>query len=172
MTTEPVARTTYSRSQMALHWLVVAGVLFQIAFHDFIVESRAVVAAGLPVSPVEASMALAHMISGSLIGMAVAARLALRRLQGVPPHQQGKSALSARLADAMHFGLYAALAAMVVTGWITASGLANLGGVHFAINVTMVLMIFGHAGAAFWNQFVLKDGTLSRMLPKWRAPVE
>lgn len=163
-----VAPTAYSRSQVALHWLVALGVVIQIGIHDFIVEERAALAAGQPVSDFARAMANAHIAIGLLVGVAVAARLVLRWRHGAPTHRAGKSRVSARLADAMHFGLYAALVAMVLTGIATASGLANLAGLHLAIDLAMVAMIIGHAGAAFWNQFILRDGTLTRMLPARR----
>lgn len=159
-----LAPATYSRLQIILHWVVAVGILLQIALHEFIVEQRASLARGEVVSDLQNIMASAHIATGLLIGLAVIARLILRWKRGVPPHPAGKSHLTTRLADAMHYGLYAALIGMVLTGIITASGLANLSGVHLAINLTMVVMILLHAAAALFNQFVLRDGTLMRML--------
>lgn len=159
-----VAPATYSRLQIALHWIVVVGVILQIALHEFIVGARASLERGETVGPVEGVMAGFHVFTGLVIGLAVIARLVLRWRRGVPAHPADKSALANRLADAMHFGLYAALLAMVLTGLITVSGLANLGGVHLAIDLVMVVMILGHTAAALYGQFIRRDGTLRRML--------
>jgi cytochrome b561 len=159
-----IAPTTYSRLQIALHWFVVVGVVLQIALHEFIVTTRASLARGEAVSSFDTGMASFHIITGLLIGLAVLVRLVLRWYRGVPPHPVGKSPLANRLADLMHFGLYAALLAMVLTGLATAAGIPNLAGIHLAINLVMVAMILGHTAAAFWGQLVRRDGTLRRMM--------
>jgi len=41
--------------------------------------------------------------------------------------------------------------------------------VHESLNWTMVALVAGHVGAALYHQFVLRDGTLRRMVPVARA---
>ena len=54
---------------------------------------------------------------------------------------------------------------MGVRGGLTWNGIAPLGDLHFAINILLFVLALAHAGAALFNQFVRKDGTLRRVLP-------
>ncbi|MCZ4347033.1 cytochrome b/b6 domain-containing protein [Devosia neptuniae] len=157
--------SNYSKAQIALHWVVVLGVIFQIAFHEFIVEAMQAFERGESVGTLGTVMAYAHVASGSLIFLAVVTRIVLRIRRGVPDHAPSTPALAARLSSLMHNGLYAVLLAMVVTGGMTFNAVADLGRVHWALNIALVVMIAGHVAAALWNQYVRKDGTLARMIP-------
>jgi len=162
--------SSYSKAQIALHWFVVLGVMFQIAFHEFMVEAMQAFKRGETVDTLGTVMAYAHATSGSLIFLAVIARIVLRIRRGVPDHAPGTPALTARLASLMHGALYAVLLAMVVTGGMTFNGVADLGQVHWALNIALVILIAGHIAAAIWNQYVRKDGTLARMIPALDKP--
>lgn len=102
-----------------------------------------------------------------MILLAVIARLILRWRLGTPGHAPGTPALQARIASIMHAALYGLLLAMVVTGMLTWNGIASLGSVHFAINIVLFFAALAHAGAAIFNQFIRKDGTLARMRPRF-----
>lgn len=163
MTTAP---TAYRSAQIWLHWIVVLGVIFQIGFHESIVSVLSAHGAGRTPAAADVAWARVHVSVGSLILLAVIARLALRRRYGAPGHSPGTSVLQARIASAMHGTLYALLLAMVVTGILTWNGIAPLGGLHFGINIALFFAALGHALAAIFNQFVRKDGTLTRMVPR------
>lgn len=157
---------TFRPSQIWLHWVVVVGVIVQIGFHDAIVD---VVDAGVngrvPASS-DVIGAWVHVGVGSVIFAAVIARLVLRWRFGAPEHAPGTPPTRAIIASAMHLGLYGLLLAMGVTGALTWSGVAPLGRVHFAINIVLFFASLAHALAAIFNQFVRKDGTLARMMPR------
>lgn len=98
------------------------------------------------------------------------------------PQAQGATAVLARLG---HWGLYlcmllvpmSALALMVGNGYgvrffgheLVARGgdkvewLATLGGFHSPLALLFLALILGHAGAALYHHFVLRDDTLKRM---------
>lgn len=160
--TPPIA---YRPAQIALHWFVMLGVIVQIAIHEPMVRETTAQYAGATPDPADATLAMAHGVLGTLIFGAVLARLYLRRRNGVPGHAPGTSAAQAMLAELVHNALYVCLLAMGVTGMVTRAGAANLGNLHFYINVTMFALILLHAGAALYNQFVRKDDTLVRMIP-------
>lgn len=151
--------TRYSSAQIVLHWFTLLGVVIQIAIHEPIVRQTTALAAGLAPDPADAPMALAHASLGTVVFVGVLARLWLRFRHGAPEHAPG---LQGRIAATMHWSLYVLLLAMGVTGMATRAG-ADLGQVHFALSVALVLLVVLHAAAAVFNQVVRKDGTLDRM---------
>ncbi|UWQ96751.1 cytochrome b/b6 domain-containing protein [Rhodobacteraceae bacterium M385] len=156
---------TYRPSQIALHWVVVLGILVQWIANEQIV--RVVEAMQTGVTPVSAdvTMAWVHVSVGSLIFLAVLARLFLRYRYGVPGHAPGTPKAQALIATWMHRALYAALFGMVITGGLTWNGVAPLGGIHFGLNNVLFGLAALHGAAAVFNQFIRKDGTLRRMIP-------
>lgn len=162
-TTAPTRPAAYRPSQILLHWFVLIGIVVQIAIHEPMVRQTEAVAAGLQPDPADSLLATAHATLGTAILVAVLARLWLRFRYGAPGHAPGTSPAQASAAGFVHAALYALLLGMAATGMITNAGVADLGDVHFAINVTMILLVVLHAGAALYNQFVRKDGTLARM---------
>ena len=73
--------------------------------------------------------------------------------------------MQAKIATGVHWSLYGTLIAMVITGGMTWNGDADLGYVHWLLNIVLFGLITAHAAAAMFNQFVRKDGTLARMIP-------
>ena len=159
---------TYRPAQIWLHWIVVLGVIVQIAFHDPIVAVIDALQAGQVPAAGDMTAAWVHVSVGSTILLAVIARLYLRWRYGAPGHAPGTSAMQARIASAMHVALYGLLLAMVVTGMLTWNGIAPLGQVHFGINIALFFAALAHGLAAIFNQFIRKDGTLARMIPALR----
>ncbi len=159
------APTAYRPAQIWLHWAVVAGVIFQISFNEAIVAVVNARETGQSPKEVDVTWAWVHVSVGSIILLSVLARLYLRWRHGAPGHAPGTSQAQAKIAAAVHWLLYGLLLAMVVTGLLTWSEIAPLGGVHFAINVALFFTALAHMAAAIINQFVRKDGTLSRMRP-------
>jgi cytochrome b561 len=158
----------YRPAQIALHWFVMVGVIVQIAIHEPMVRETTAQYAGVAPDPSDATLAMMHGLIGTLVFVAVLVRLWLRFRYGAPGHAQGTSSVQAAIASLVHNALYACLLAMGITGMLTRSGVANLGDLHFFINVAMFLLIVLHAGAALFNQFIRKDGTLARMIPALR----
>ena len=159
---------TYRPAQIWLHWIVVVGVIIQIAFHDPIVAVIDALQEGQTPTDADMTSAMVHVSVGSIILLAVIGRLALLWRYGKPGHPPGTTALQGRIADVMHIALYGMLLGMVVTGMLTWNGIAPLGGVHFGINVALFFAALAHGLAALFNQFVRKDGTLARMIPALR----
>ncbi|MEP0563182.1 MAG: cytochrome b/b6 domain-containing protein, partial [Paracoccaceae bacterium] len=111
------------------------------------------------------TMAWVHVGFGSTIFLAVMARLYLRYRFGARGHAPGTSPMQAKIATTVHWALYGALIGMVVTGGMTWNVVADLGYVHWLLNLVLFALITAHAAAAIFNQFVRKDGTLARMIP-------
>lgn len=158
------APDSYRPTQIILHWIVVLGVILQIAVHDQIVRVNEAQRAGLTPDAGDVPFAWMHVGVGTIVLLAVVARLYLRRKYGAPGHAPGTSPAQAKMATIMHNSLYVLLLGMVVTGMLTWNGIAPLGDVHFFINVALFFSVLAHAGAALYNQFIKKDGTMRRMM--------
>ena len=143
--------------------------VFQIAFHEPMVRATEAASTGSSIDPSDAVWASLHVVMGSLIFVAVLVRLALRLLRGAPAHPSGSGRAAELLASLVHGLLYVLLLAIVVTGTLTHNAVADLGTVHWALNVAIVILVVGHVAAAIYNQFVREDGTLGRMIPLLNA---
>lgn len=161
--------TTYRPAQIWLHWIVVIGVILQIGFNEAIVAVVDAREAGQAPADADMTWAWVHVSVGSVILLAVIARLVLRLRHGVPGHAPGTSAAQAKVATLMHNALYGLLIAMVITGMLTWNEIAPLGGLHFALSTALFFAAIAHGAAAVYNQFVRKDGTLARMIQALRS---
>lgn len=170
----------YGWVAQALHWGVVALLIVQVTLGK--------VAHGLPVGLERLVMMSRHKSLGiTILGLA-ALRLAWRWFDPPPPPPPMPrwQALAARL---NHWGLYALLFALPVTGWLTSSaanrpaswfGLFQLPDLvapdaglkeafeeahELLVNVLFALAAL-HVAAALKHQFLDRDGLLLRMLPR------
>lgn len=153
----------YRPAQIILHWAVVVGILVQFALNEPIVRVNEANRAALAPQDGDMTLALVHASVGSLVLLAILARLFLRLKYGTPGHAPGTPPQQAKIATAVHWSFYGILIAMALTGMLTWNGVLNLGDVHFYLGTALFFLILGHAGAALYNQFVRKDGTLKRM---------
>ncbi len=136
-----------------------------------------------------------HKSIGVTIFVLVALRLVWRLSGKVPPLPATLKPWERVAAYLTHYGLYAALLAMPLTGWITVSAspygiptvlygyvkLPHIGFVvasahkatieqaaswtHWGLAWTAMALVALHIGAALKHHFILKDDVLSRMLP-------
>lgn len=171
-------RTKYDGVAIALHWLtaLLVIVLFALALLWDSFDR-----------PTHRLMVGAHMSLGIILTVVIVARIVWRRLPG---HQI--SSLEAgwvgRAAKAVHYLLYVLLAAQAVLGFVTRwsegremnfFGLLIPGPFgpwdrathhmilewHEKLGWAIVIVALGHAAAALYHHFVLKDRVLRRMLP-------
>jgi superoxide oxidase len=127
-----------------------------------------------------------HFLLGSAVLLLVLPRVIWRLLGGTPP-AVSHGALLDMAAKVGHALLYFMMIAMPLTGWYAASKLGvtvNLLGfklpslaapvqgapgliadLHETGGNAILILAGLHAAAALWHQFVLKDGTLTRMSP-------
>lgn len=161
MTTSP---QTYRPAQIILHWVVFAAIWVQWLFNEPIKRTVEALQTGATPADGDMTMALVHVSFGSTILLAVLARLYLRYRYGTPEHAPGTPKMQAKIAEWMHRALYTTLICMVITGGLTWNGVADLGYVHWLLNILLFVLITTHAIAALFNQFVRKDGTMRRML--------
>lgn len=154
--------TSYSRTQIALHWTIAALVVFQILMHDGIVKVWDGRMEGmLPNQPTINP----HAVAGALILVLVLWRLVLRRRRGVPGLPEGEHPAVKALATGMHAALNLLLILMAFSGmaaWI--SGIEAIGEAHSVARGALVPLVILHILAALYHHFWLKTDVLQRML--------
>jgi cytochrome b561 len=171
-------RTHYDAVAMTLHWATVVLVLLQFATAELW---------GYFARPTRHLMIVTHMSFGILLALAVLLRIGWRL---VPAHRVRGEARGwgEHLAKTVHVLLYAMLVAQAVLGFVlrwsgdesmSFFGLAipspiapfsrpahhQVGELHEWIGWTIIALAAGHALAALYHHFVLRDAVLWRMLP-------
>ncbi|WP_439632093.1 cytochrome b [Shinella sp.] len=143
----------------------------------------------LALSPAKFELYALHKSLG-LVALALAClRLLWRLFRGAPPPVEGP-VWQRRAATAAHGLLYGLLFAMPLSGWLFNSlvgfplgffGLVDVPALSVAdpamqdmarlahrwAGYGLLALIAAHVGAALHHRFVLRDGTLERMLPSW-----
>ncbi len=162
---------------VALHWLMALMILVSLALGALVLED-------MPDDDPDKILTLgAHMAFGMTIGVLLLLRLLVRLRSRRPPLASTGNALLDRIGVWTHWGFYALVAAMVLSGLAMAFG-ADLfpivyGGAaetlppelhdlpqyaaHGLVAMLLVALIALHTAAALYHQFVLKDGLLRRM---------
>ena len=180
--TQPAATQglRHDRATIVLHWTTAALVAVLWTIGQTIDM--------FPDGPLRIDYRSIHIACGVLLGVVLVARLTWRltRRQGLPPIDHGVLLFIARFTHGL---LYALLIIAVGLGlaylWVRGDSIFNLfqipaydpanrralsqqvGGWH-ALAANTILVVAGlHAAAALFHHFILRDATLSRMLP-WR----
>jgi cytochrome b561 len=177
MSSQP-ASERYSTPSIAMHW---AMVLLFVAVYALIN-----VAEGFEKGSAGRQMARDwHFTFGLLIFALVWVRIALRVMGTAPPIQPAPSALMEKLAKVGHLALYALMVVLPVVGWLVLSargkpipffGLdlpalispdkalgSQLKELHELGGNLGYFLIGGHAIAALFHHYVVKDNTMLRM---------
>jgi cytochrome b561 len=174
--------TTYDRVAIALHWTTAVLVLVQFLLSQMW---------GLFGRPAHHLMVAAHMSLGIVLTCVIIGRIAWRLMPGhqIPAIVSGGVALASK---AVHYLLYTLLVAEAVLGFVVrwAEGKAmNFFGLlisppfaawstgahhqieewHEKIGWAIILIAVGHAGAALYHHYFLRDRVLLRMLPRLGA---
>lgn len=157
-----MAPATYSKMQIALHWIVMLLVLFQIVAHDEIVRLwNGRMDGTLP----NAATPNVHVAIGGLIFALVVWRLVLRLMRGVPALPRSEHPLLKLVASGTHALFYVLLIGMPLSGaaaWILGVGPAAQA--HSVAEKLLILLIALHALAALAQHFWFKTNVLKRML--------
>ena len=133
---------------------------------------------------------LMHKSAGLLILLLVLCRIVWRLANPAPKPVSGDPHWQVVMADLVHWGLYALMLAVPLSGWLTNSyagypikwfGFENMlvpqlvapdqamrgevGELHEALAFAIMALAAVHAGAALYHHFVRKDAILARMTP-------
>jgi cytochrome b561 len=171
-------RTRYDGLAMTLHWLTTLLVATQFGLAELW---------DFAPRPAKHVMIVAHLSFGILLAAVLIVRIAWRLMPGhrVRDADTGLVELASK---AMHYLLYGLLAVEVVLGflWRWSGGEALslfgvlipppfaawskpashfVGDLHDWVAWTIIVLAVGHAGAALFHHFIVRDDVLRRMLP-------
>ena len=170
--------TNYDNVAVALHWATAGLVLVQ-----FVLSQTW----GWFGRPAHHTMVVAHMSFGIILALVIVARTAWRLIPGhqVPAIVSGRVGIASK---AVHYILYALLASEAMLGftlrwsggeamsffgvaipspfaaWSKAAN-GQVGNLHEKIGWAIVIVALGHAAAALYHHYFLRDRVLVRMLP-------
>jgi len=170
--------TNYDPVAIAFHWATALLVLTQ-----FLLSQTW----GLFGRPTHHLMVVAHMSFGIILTMVIVARIVWRLIPGhqVPAIVFGWVGVASKLVHYILYGLLAAEAvlgfvlrwaggeAMSFFGLLIASPMAQvsraahhqIGELHEKVGWAIVLLALGHAAAALYHHYALRDRVLLRMVP-------
>ena len=170
----------YTPAAKVFHWLTVLLLTVQVALGWTVPDARRHVPPAL--------LNDAHMTLGFTILALIVLRLAWRFIAGAPPAEPGTPAWQDALARLVHYGLYALVLLFAVTGWANAtfhgwpirylgaiplpgffpglSWVRSFGHIHNLLVWVLIAAVAGHALAALYHHFIMRDRTLVRMLPQ------
>lgn len=154
----------YSGWQIGMHWLIVAMVAVQLLIAENMTEMVDAAEEGEKVSGGVSALGNLHFWLGIAILVLMLVRLGMRITLGAPAHSGDSSPIMNIAAAAMHGALYLVLIAVPISGLIAYYGIADVGDIHALSKPILIVLVLLHAGAALYNQFVRKDGTLMRMI--------
>lgn len=178
-TIAPEAHDRYTKTAIALHWLVAALIAVNLVL--------GVSMARLPISPRKLEWYIVHKSIGLTVFLLTGLRLGWR-LTHRPPAMVPMPDWQRRAAAAAHALLYALMFAIPISGWVYSSatgvqvvylGLFPLPDlvhksralgdallvVHVTLNSILVALVSLHSVAALRHHFADRDATLARMLP-------
>jgi cytochrome b561 len=152
----------FSLTQILLHWVVAALIVFQLIFGESMGDAWRQVRQGTV--PAFDPMVTAHIYAGIAILALVAWRLVLRFRRGVPVPPAALSQMMQLAGSVGHWALYALMVVAPVSGLLAwYGGVDTAAEVHELLKPALIILIALHVAAALWHQFWLKDGTLLKM---------
>lgn len=161
----------YSSAQIALHWLVAALVIFQLLMGDQIAPAYRALRRGTEASAADLLNANIHIYVGIAVLVLSVVRLGFRLKRGAPTPPAHETTLQRVLASVTHWILYGVIIGMPVTGlmaWYL--GLHDMGEIHEAAKLAIIVVVALHVLGAIWQHFVARTDVLVRMLkPEARA---
>ncbi|KAA2312344.1 cytochrome B [Pseudooceanicola sediminis] len=156
--------SNYSRLQIYLHWAVVLLIAFQFLFSDGMsrafhqVMDGSAGAAGLA--------ATSHIVVGLSVLALTLVRLVLRATRGAPAHPEGETPLMRLVARLTHWGIYALLVLVPLSGMAAWFGrIGPAASAHEVLKTVLLILVLLHIAAALFHQFVLRTNLIARMNP-------
>ena len=156
----------YARPQVVLHWLIAALVIVQWlsadAMGDFFDRYEDFGPPGFP-----GGAAVIHAGVGATILALMILRIAARFRYGAPPLPADLPRTMALAAHLNHFGLYAVLILLPLTGVSALFVSTEAADLHELLKTLLLLLVLAHVLGAAFHAFVRRDGVIWRML-SWR----
>ena len=153
----------YSATQIGLHWVVAALVAAQYIFKDSIAATWDAYVTGRDIA--FSPLVLAHVAGGVLILILVVGILGLRRTRGVPLPPDNEPAVLKTLSHVVHWGIYAMLILMPMTGGLAWFGdIRQAADAHNVLKIILLALVAVHILAVPFHRFVLKNNIMLRMI--------
>ena len=160
----------YSGLQIGLHWLVAVLMGSQFLLAEGMSSAwrafeHAEAGSAAELGPVADTMVWEHIIVGVLVLAFAVWRLVVRFGRGAPAHAAGETAMQMMMAKLVHGGLYLVMFALPVTGLLAWYGqITTMGEVHQLAKMAFIALVVLHVVGAAYNQWVLKNGLIGRMM--------
>lgn len=154
--------TKYSKLQISLHWGMAVLIAFQFILSDGINHAFKSILRGTEYS--FDPLVMQHVIGGFLILALVLWRLRVRKTHGTPPLPSEESPMFKKLAQGVHWALYAFMVIIPISGavaWFAMN--KNAANAHELLKTGLIIALALHVGGALYHQFVLKTQPLKRM---------
>lgn len=154
-------RTGYSAVQIALHWAVAVLILFNYIYSDGMggaldVRLGKEAAEHLDITP------SIHVWVGVAVLVLCLLRIVLRLGLGAP--EPGGTGMMQTIAVWGHKLLYVLMILAPLAGAFTwFGGVESIGDVHAVLANALMIVAGGHAAAAIYHQFILRDRLMQRM---------
>lgn len=142
--------STYSFTQKLAHWMIVVLCVVQFPTAGGIQRTHHVNPFGIKPAPFDLFLHKVHAWSGWTILLLAVVLLLLR----------------GGLARLGHVALYGGILILVTTGTLAAYFSPRFAPMHVLFTYLGIGLVFLHAAAALWHQFIRRDNLLARMLPK------
>ena len=155
-------KTSYSTLQITLHWTIAILILAAWWFGDGMgralrtrIETGQTGFAGNTL----------HVWLGTAVLVLVLVRIVVRRMQGAPAPLPATTAWSEKTALWGHRLLYTLMLLVPAMGGIVwYFNVGSLGDAHGLVANGLMIVALGHAAFALYHHYIVKDGTLRRML--------
>ncbi|TPM38710.1 cytochrome b/b6 domain-containing protein [Mesorhizobium sp. B2-3-4] len=157
--------TTYSKTQVVLHWSIALLILVQFLAHDGMEHVWRAFRRGQDAAANDVPMAYMHVVLGLAVLVLACWRLWLRVRIGVPPVSGMEHPALQLLAKATHLVIYALIFIVPLSG--VAAWFLNVPGaglVHVLGKDILLYVVLLHTAGALFQHFVLKSDVLRRML--------
>ncbi|MYJ70911.1 MAG: cytochrome b [Rhodospirillaceae bacterium] len=161
----PPARTGYSATQIALHWIIAVLVIAQVVLHEGMHAAYREARGGPAATAAESLMADLHVAGGIAVFLLALLRVVLRLRRGAPSPPETEHPALRFAAKAVHFGFYAIILLMPLTGalaWF--GGVEASAAVHRAGMLAIFVLLLLHVAGALYQHFVLKTDVMRRIL--------
>jgi len=152
----------YSTLQISLHWATVVALVVQVWTSPAIARTHHAVHLGNAVEAYDIVLHNIHAVVGGLAFLFAATRLLLR-WRFPPTPSPSLSGWQERAALIVHYGLYAVLLALPLTGFVRMYFLSVAGPIHIGLTRALYVLLFIHIAAALWHGLVRRDDVISRM---------
>ena len=157
--------SSYSKTQIWLHWSIAALILVQFVAHDGMQHVWRALRRGQEAAAGDWPLAYMHVVLGLAVLVLAAWRLWLRATRGVPPVSGMEHPALRLLARLTHLAIYALIFIVPLSGaaaWflqVPGAGLVHVLGKNILLYVVLL-----HIAGALVQHFVLKSNVLRQML--------